>query len=46
MAAHAVGENRDLGVNICARLVGRLRLAVPADAAIAGPHANHARAVV
>ena len=41
VAAHAIGEDRDLGENVGARLVGRLLLAVTADARVAGPHADH-----
>ncbi len=44
VAAHAVGEDRDLGVDVGARLERALRLAVLADAAIAGAHADDARA--
>src|SRR6188768_2189347 len=40
MAANAVGEDGDLGVNIGTWLEGTLRLAVLADAAIARPHAD------
>ena len=42
VAAHAVGEDRDLGVDVGAGLERALRLAVLADAAVAGAHADHA----
>ena len=45
VAAHAVAEDRDLGADVDAGLERRLLLAVLADAAIAGAHADHARAV-
>ena len=40
VAAHAVGEDRDLGVDVGAGLERALRLAVLADAAVAGAHAD------
>ena len=46
VAAHAVGEDRDLGANVDARLERRLRLAVLVDAAVAGAHADDAVALV
>ncbi len=46
MAAHAVGEDRDLGADVGAGLERAPRRAVPADAAIAGADADHARALV
>ena len=38
IAAHAVGENRDLCMNVDAGLIGGLAVAMPADAAIARSH--------
>ena len=45
IAADAVAEDRDLRVDVHARLEGAPPLAVAADAAIAGAHADHAVAV-
>ena len=46
VAAHAVAEDRHLRADVDARLERRLLLAVLADAAIAGAHADDAIAVV
>ena len=42
VAAHAVGRDRHLRADVDARLEGRLLLAVLADAAVAGAHADDA----
>ena len=46
IAAHAVGQDRHLRADVDARLEGGLLLAVLADAAIAGSHADDTIAVV
>ena len=45
VAAHAVGEDRDLGLDVGARLEHAARLSVAADAAVAGADADHAVAI-
>ena len=45
IAAHAVGEDRDLREDVGAGLERALLLAMPADALVAGAHADHAVAV-